>query len=252
MRRDNRRMRGKPCYYCGAPSDSKEHAPPQQMFKGFECDSITVPSCQKHNSAKGGNDQAIVSFLLIPLANGLERYPQEQPIKAAIELARPSFERAKRKALNIPLLKDAPEGVADLPNVSYLQPSVNVKEWLKQLTAALVYNALQRWDSTLKWDEAAVWSPHCIGSADSSSLFLKDVLSVIKEKRALKKRLKELSWIPGWSACPRPYPAVIYRFSLHFRLGEVVFHHVFYNQLSWHVWLDEVEESTLTTIEGKI
>jgi hypothetical protein len=50
------------------------------MFKGFECDSITVPSCDRHNSAKGGNDQAIVNGLLIPLFNGSNHYPLEDEI----------------------------------------------------------------------------------------------------------------------------------------------------------------------------
>src|SRR5258706_15617847 len=62
----------KPCYYCGSQANSDEHAPPRQMFKGFSCDSITVPSCSTHNSEKGGADQAIVSAFLIPLFNTID------------------------------------------------------------------------------------------------------------------------------------------------------------------------------------
>lgn len=60
------------CYYCGGKTTSDEHAPPRQMFRAFDCDSITVPSCETHNSAKAGRDQAIVSAFLIPTQNRID------------------------------------------------------------------------------------------------------------------------------------------------------------------------------------
>ena len=49
------------CYFCGGPATTMEHAPPKQMFRAFECDSITVPSCDEHNTRRSASDQAIVS-----------------------------------------------------------------------------------------------------------------------------------------------------------------------------------------------
>ncbi|HEY4717548.1 MAG TPA: hypothetical protein VIH14_00910, partial [Anaerolineales bacterium] len=58
--------RNQPCYYCGAPGpNGREHAPPQMMFTGFDCDSITVPSCDKHNTRKNIGDRAIITAILM-------------------------------------------------------------------------------------------------------------------------------------------------------------------------------------------
>ena len=47
------------CYYCGAKKNSKEHLPPHQFFKGFDVDSLTVYSCEKHNNEKSFDDEVI-------------------------------------------------------------------------------------------------------------------------------------------------------------------------------------------------
>jgi hypothetical protein len=242
----------KPCYYCGAPSVSVEHGPPRSIFKGWACDSITAPSCEKHNSAKSGHDQAVVSALLMPLAGCDDRFPLEPDVQAAIEHARPSFQYAKRSALDVPLLKDPPEMMPRLPNVSYLLPSVNIKAWVKQLTATVVWNALQKRDSTISWDEVAAWSAEWIESDDSSSLSMADAVAVGKEKQVLKAKLEDLSWAEGWSAHPRPYPAVIYRFWLHFKPQEVVFKHRFYNQYSWYACVSGVSDATADALHSKL
>jgi hypothetical protein len=142
------------CYYCGAQASSVEHVPPKQFFKGFSCDSITVPSCDKHNTRKSGNDQAIVSACLLALYNGSERYSVEADITKAIETAKPSFVRAKRKAVSAPLISNPPEDLVDLPNVAHLAASADIRSWVRQLTAALVYDANQAFDPNIKWNEA--------------------------------------------------------------------------------------------------
>jgi hypothetical protein len=222
------------------------------MFKGWACDSITAPSCEKHNSAKSGHDQAIVSALLMPLAGFGDRFSLDPEVKAAIERARSSFQYAKRSALDVPLLKDPPDSMPRLPNVSYLQPSVNIKAWVKQLTATLVWNALQKRDSTINWDEMAAWSAEWMESDDSSSLSTAEAVAVVKKKHKLKAQLDDLSWTEGWSAHPRPYPAMIYRFWVHFRPQEVIFKHRFYNLYTWYAWLSEVSDATADAIRLKL
>jgi len=241
-----------PCYYCGGAFDSREHAPPQCMFNGYECDSITAPSCIKHNSRKSGSDQAIVSALLMPLAGFDGRFPLDPEVNAAIERARSAFEYAKRSALDVPLLKDPPKGKPNLPNVSYLQPTVNIKAWVKQLTAAIVWNALRKRDSSIDWDDVAAWSAEWMESDDSSSVSRADAVAVIKEKKALKAQLDELSWAEGWSAHPRPYPWVIYRFWLHFKPEEVIFKHQFYSLYTWYAWVSGVSDATADALRSKL
>jgi len=69
------------CYYCGklpndkAPS-SKEHVPPKMMFKGFNCDSITIPACANHNTNKNIGDRAVVCiFCSNPASDSDSKWP---------------------------------------------------------------------------------------------------------------------------------------------------------------------------------
>jgi hypothetical protein len=103
------------CYYCGAIASSGEHIPPKQMFKTFKCDSITVPSCDVHNTKKSGHDQSIVSALLIPLYTGRKHYQLEPEVEQAISAAACLFERTKRSAIRTPFLMNPPPGREDLP-----------------------------------------------------------------------------------------------------------------------------------------
>jgi hypothetical protein len=242
----------RPCYYCGEPSVSVEHAPPRHMFDGHECDSITAPSCDKHNSRKSGHDQAIVSALLMPLAGCDDRFPLDPEVKSAIQHTRSSFGYTKKSTLDVPLLKDPPEGMPRLPNVAYLKPSVNIKEWVKQLTAAVTWDALKGRDSAINWDDVTAWSAEWLESDDSSSLSMNQAVPVVRKKRELKGQLDDLSWIDGWSAHPRRYPAVIYQFWLHFEPQEVIFKHVFYNMYAWYVWVSDVSDATATCLRSRL
>jgi DNA polymerase III alpha subunit (gram-positive type) len=62
----------KKCYFCGKVVTGDEHALPRMMFREFDCDSITVPSCDVCNNEKSGRDQAIVHGFLKSL-NGYKK-----------------------------------------------------------------------------------------------------------------------------------------------------------------------------------
>jgi hypothetical protein len=225
------------CYYCGKQADSDEHAPPRQMFKGFSCDSITVPSCKDHNSVKGGADQAIVSAFLIPLYKGRKEYSLEGEVLKAIRVAKPSFEHVKRRAIDSPLLRNPPEALKDLPNVAYLVPDMNIRAWVCQLTAALVYDATQVFDPAIVWPEAVIWSPTWLAAEGPTSLEYEQVIAEGKKCREIQLRLDQFAWEDGWSAYPRPYPGTIYAFQVHFEPNcEVIFKHTFYNSYIWYAW----------------
>lgn len=171
-----------PCYYCGDTSCSNEHAPPKQMFKAFECDSITVPSCEDHNSKKGGFDQAIVSAFLLPLSNSVGRYTLEKDVLEAIQVVQSSFERTKRRAIDSPLLKNPPKSLKELPNLAYLVPEIDISSWVRQLTAALVYDAVHAFDPTIIWNDTVVWSPDWVAAKGPSSLEFEQVISLFEKK----------------------------------------------------------------------
>ena len=207
------------------------------MFKGFECDSITVPSCDFHNSKKSGNDHAIVNAFLIPLYNGIEIYPLTQDVKVAITKASPYFDQTKKRTTNVPLLKNPPGNSSGLPNTSHIASSAQIRTWMRELTAALVFNAANFPDSSIKWEGTIVWSPNFIGTNDPIPLSSSYVLSELDTKNAIRDPLKSLKWQFGWSAFPRGYPPNIYFFELYTTSEETIFKHIFYKSYEWYVWV---------------
>ena len=224
-------LRNKPCYFCESPSTSKEHAPPRQLFKGFTCDSITVPSCDTHNSAKSSLDQAIVSAFLLPLHNGIETYSLDSDVRSAIAKARPAFERVKRRAFSASVINDPP--TKEIPEVSYLDQ--DIRPWLRQLTAELIWTVRQQLDTTIEWDTVQAWSPQWVFRSLTNKFSVSEFLELQETQDKLKKHLEKLDWYNGWSASPRPYPKTLYYFQLHFTPQEVLFKHVFYQRYWWYV-----------------
>lgn len=224
------------CYYCHRLATSREHVPPKQMFKGFECDSLTVPSCDEHNSKKCGHDQAIVSAFLIPLHTGRNRYPVEPEIEKAIELAKPSFERSKRFAVKSQFLKDPPKGLENLPDLAHLDPSVKMTDWIRQLTAALVYSKIETTSNTISWSKATTWSPDWFPTDSPGPITHHETVERIKLNQKQRVVLDKLDWRQGWSAYPRPYPNIIYMFHIHVFLDKhIMIRHKFYNRYTWYV-----------------
>jgi hypothetical protein len=220
------------CYFCGAKATTFEHVPPRQMFKGFSCDSITVPSCDEHNTKKSGDDQAIISSFLIPLRNGKDVYKLEPEIEQAIKAATPSFERAKKKAISAQLINNQP---ADIPNTSYLSADAKFWHWMRQLTAALVFDATETFNDSVNWEELPAWSPHRIPSAKNEPMELDKFLALFQEKEKKEKGFQELEWLNGWSSFPNSYPSIIYKFKIHLTDSEILFCHKFYNRYDCYI-----------------
>lgn len=66
------------CYFCGAPSTSKEHVPPKSIFpeakdvqngKDYRSNLITVPSCDLHNGGKSGDDTYLMMVIVAYFQN---------------------------------------------------------------------------------------------------------------------------------------------------------------------------------------
>jgi hypothetical protein len=236
--------RSKPCYYCGARSTSGEHAPPDLMFRGIRPrSSITVPSCDQHNSLKSRRDQAIVPGLLRSVEEGASRgiinRPLAEPVRRLIGRMEEPFRRSNKAVSLRPLIVDPPPGLAvDMP---YFHPGVDVLGWAVELTAALVWSATGYWDPESDWDKAWRWSPcyfpmraPCtLNEAGRRVLANMDIESVIKA---------EADWRSGWSAHPHPYPEELYRFEVSFH-EVILFRHVFFDCLRIYVGFETSERT---------
>lgn len=249
----------KPCYYCGAlPPSGKEHAPPQMMFDGFECDRITVPACEKHNQSKSGRDRAIVTAISMTAYQESKRNPASSiltpDVIKAFEVLYPNFPKAENEVSLRNILVNPPSDL-DMP-FPYTQPSVNPRNWIRQLTAAMVWSVVGKHDPQIKWDERWVWSPGLIPIDEP--IELEKAASLFIRNQNTETELNALTWHKGWSSKPRKYPSDIYSFDICFLEPlqkwddtEIMFRHRFYHNTSvWYMGIAESSETKLCLLNA--
>lgn len=230
----------KPCYYCGSsPPSSQEHAPPKLLFAAFDCDSITVPSCERHNNGKSDKDRAIVTWLIKSLNrafdSGLSTDSFSPTVIEAISHLKPNFAKANRELSDHSFLSD--------PELDFKIPAINFTPyaWICQLSAALVWSVTGEFDASIKWSEALVWNALYLQGPKTRELL--DVLGLMMMNQIAESNIESFDWRLGWSAFPRKYPPEIYNFSICFSPTlvqkielEVAFRHQFYSCINWYIW----------------
>ncbi len=223
----------KKCYYCGKRATTKEHLPPKQMFKAFECDSITVPSCSEHNCSKSGEDQAIVSTFLMSFKNSLKMNQLINPkVKDAVLEALPSFEFTKNRVESRHLFQSIKNELSNIPEIGFIKSPIKIKNWINTLTAGLVYDALNYFDENIEWEKMDCWSPDYVPSTNKvTDLDKYHTLKLIKDFGLWFD--KKNKWILGWSAYPIQYPKEIYHFYVSINVDEIIFKHCFYQSYTW-------------------
>jgi hypothetical protein len=227
------------CYYCGLKATSKEHAPPKQLFRYFDCDSITVPSCDAHNGKKSGRDQAIIHGFFISLL-GYQRN-LEPAVHKAILGAKNGFEYTKKAAVKACLIRNPPVNVQELPKIAYLTKENKIYDWIRQLSAAIIYDAINKYDPSIPWENLRIFSQNWVPAQSANGLDLDKTIELFKKQEKGKVELDDLIWQDGWSAHPKPYPQDIYRFRFHFGNESIVLRHIFCNRFYWHIWLPNNE-----------
>jgi hypothetical protein len=218
------------CYFCGKPSTSTEHAPPEMFFRDFSCDSITAPSCDNHNSQKSGDDQSIVSAMIQSLNNMQTKDGSKSifspEVSKAIEIAKSSFNYTKKRVKNVDLFETS-NLKNELPKVAHLQGKID--PWIKQLTAVLVWDAIKSFDKSIEWNKAIVKSPNWLPSDFPEPLNPEKIIENSYESQEIKEMESKIDWINGWSASPRRYPPEIYQFFFtDAKEKDLIFKHRFY------------------------
>lgn len=234
------------CYFCGAPASSTEHVPPKQMFRAFDCDRITVPSCEAHNSNKGGDDQSIVSAFLLSLVEGVRvsAWSLEPDVEKALNVHTSAFQYVKNSTFAAPLITDAPK---PMPNLGYSKS--DLKQWIRQVTAAILFSATQTFDPSIEWANATIWSPNWLSSPTPTPITTAQYLEQFEfSDISIKPIFENREWAQGWSARPRPYPKDIFRFYLNLE-RHIFFKHVFYNRYTWYICFDCTESTKAKLIQ---
>jgi hypothetical protein len=228
------------------------------MFEAFKCDSITVPSCSKHNTEKSSDDLAILAFLIRGIYPCIRTGTLTNNALLAIEHAHNKINESK----SVKGKKLIEGRVDDLgTEFSYINDENIIENWILQLTAAIVWSATGYHDNNVNYGSFNVWSenyhpgnnPFDINSAAEKTRELQ-ITRVAINKRAGK-------WWKGWSAYKKQYPPDIYRFSIAFvdsdkiglngSINEMIIQHRFYGQFSWYVFM-KISKSIVNDVRSAL
>ena len=165
----------------------------------------------------------------------------------------PNYHRAEKEVDNKDFIINPTNNVDIKMPYIHLGKKV-IQDWIKELTAALVWSLIGFYEPDLKWDESFVWSPGFFQS--SGPFLLENAQQIIKGNNKLEQYYNDFTWYDGWSAFPKKYPADIYSFDVSFpkdkELPEadyLAFRHIFYNRTSvWYLWIKNPPQSILKTL----
>lgn len=226
------RTSGRVCYYCGQPATGQEHVPPKQMFRAFDCDSITVPSCEAHNTSKSFDDQIIIDLL----AHAVEWQPRRVPLShhaaEAVSLRYSSFRHTKRRIQHAKLVEHPM-----LAPTPYLEPETNIQAWMQHAAAALVFDGTGFQDASIDWPAAVVFSPTFLPGPKAPPLPLDDAAECLTERQRMGDAADgSFDWLEGWSAEPKAHPPDVFAFRVAFDdEGSVGLRLLFYGESRWYV-----------------
>lgn len=226
------RSKGKVCYYCGQAATGQEHVPPKQIFKAFDCDCITVPSCEDHNTSKSFDDQTIIDLLMHAVDWHRRRAPLSQHAAEALSLRFSSFSHTKRRIDHANLV-DHPM----LPEIPYLEPGTRIYGWMQHVAAALVFDGAGFHDASIDWSMAVVFSPTFLSVPKAPAIPLEDAAQWLRDRQQIADAAdRSFEWLEGWSAQPKPYPRDIFAFHVAFDdQGFVGLRLQFYGESRWYV-----------------
>jgi hypothetical protein len=215
------------CYYCGAPKKSREHLPPQHLFKGFHVDCIKVPSCEKHNSGKGDDDNVIIKSMLMALDRS--NLPLNEDVKIALQIVKPYFEQAKNKLSERTLYKQKNKDY----DFVVLDPKVDLSDWIRKLSAGLIWYKTRFYDKNNQFDNSIVFERNSYPvykTPQDLSVYEKEYI----KKLEIAKILENGHYINGWNDKRLTYPETIYSFCYKIIGKIIIIKHKFYQQFTYY------------------
>ena len=205
------------CYFCGDKKASKEHIPPKQIFKGFNINRITVYSCKKHNSQKSEKDEAIVKSMLLAIknSNNIAITPE---ILQALNEVKDRYNQVKKTVTKEQIILDSNE------DIICLDPSVDLDNWIRQLSAGMIYYKTKFYDSKNDFVASKVFERNSYSRNKRS-------FEDFQNERIKKLELQAMIEIGEWNNSWIPnnyYPENLYFFRYKIIDKFILIKHVFY------------------------
>ena len=180
------------CYYCGKTPTSREHLPPQQFFKGFNIDSLTVPSCEEYNSKKSHIDEAITKSMLLPLEKNA--IIKNDDVKLALEKVKPHYSQVKKELSQRTLYKHNDINF----DFIILNPNIDLSDWIKKLSTGLIYYKIGFYDCNNNFDQSFVFERNSY-IVHNTPQDLSEYEKKLIRKIEFEKLLKKGDWLIDWN-----------------------------------------------------
>jgi hypothetical protein len=232
------------CYYCGIKTTSRnrEHLPPQQMFRGFRVDSLTVPSCTEHNSKKSFDDEAIIKTMLLSLEKNAVVLNND--VKLALEIVKPHYNQVKNKV--------SEKTIYSQNNINYdfavLDNNVDLSNWIRKLSAGLICYKSKFYDCNNQFDQSFVFERNTYPNYETPCDL--SIFGIEYNKKIEFTKIIEMGdWLTGWNDKKYIYPEAIYSFFYKFVGKRIVIKHIFYQQYTYY---DIIELSEKTLLKFKV
>jgi hypothetical protein len=236
----------KQCYYCGNKAKTKEYIPPKQMFKGFKVNSMTVYSCEKHNTDKSGMDDAIIKSMLLSIEMHKDEIELDNDIKLSLDMARAYYSQVKRKVSKRTIYR---QNNIDY-NFSILDPSVDLIDWIRKLSAGLINYETNCYNSNDRFNESFVFERNSY-PIDKEPKDLTSFENEYNKKIKFMNILEEGDWKKGWKMKEKGYPDSIYDFYYKFSSLKIIIKHIFYQQYTYYNGIDLSNETIEKIIKQK-
>jgi hypothetical protein len=221
------------CYFCGKIANSKEHLPPKQIFKGFRLNRITVPSCDKHNTSKSGEDEAIIKAMLLSIENSGNKILSPDLLKA-LKIVKGHYSQVKRNVTEEKVYSDYNK------NIVCLNSSIDLCNWIKELSAGMIYYKTKYFDKNNDFLKSQVFERNSYSKNTILKLidFENERKNKIKLQNLFENGIWNVSWIPQ-----NIYPRNLYYFE-HRIIGErILIKHVFYTSYTYYNMIKITEET---------
>jgi len=223
----------KVCYFCGEIANSKEHLPPKQIFKGFRLNRITVPSCDKHNTSKSGEDEAIIKAMLLSIENSDNKKLSPELIKA-LNIVKRHYSQVKKTVTKEKVYSDYNK------NIVCLNSSIDLSHWIKELSAGMIYYKTEYFDHKNDFLKSIVFERNSYSK--NTTLKLIDFENERKNKIKLQNLFENFIWNASWLP-QNIYPKNLYYFEYTFMNEKILIKHVFYKSYTYYNMIKITEET---------
>lgn len=217
--------------------------PPKMLFRGFEFSAISVPSCEAHNQEKHGDDQGFITALRLGVKALIEKGLSSQEISIATRnsIFSTSSNQVRRVGALRQYIYDAPDDLdVDFP---YLETTVDLYQWIRLISAGLMWARFSDRVSGIAWDSAIVRSPNFVQSGRYHTH--SQAYEHAKISKSIIEMAELLEWISGWYRNPKGYPEEIYHYFLSYfdepnsqGMSNLLMRHTFYRNFTFYLMVD--------------